>query len=119
MISLAASIVLALSSFAIAAPRAEAASKYYKISGQVLKIDAKQRTLLVADRTNERLHLVRVPEGVTLKITRGRYMRMAEPSFGDVFNKDRVEIRCFRTDTEHLSQLDDGRKAIMLTAASK
>ncbi len=118
-ISLAASIVLALSSFAIAAPRAEAAGKYYKVSGQVLEIDAKERTLLVADRTNERLYLVRVPEAATLKITWGRYMRMAEPGFGDVFNKDRVEIRCFHPDAEHLAQLDDGRKAIKLTAASR
>lgn len=117
--SLAASIVLALSSFAIAAPRAEAAGKYYKVTGQVLKIDAKERTLLVAGQTNERLYLVRMPEGAMLKITWGRYMRMAEPGFGDVFNKDRIEIRCFRPDAEHLAQLDDGRQAIKLTAASK
>ncbi|MFY9608790.1 MAG: hypothetical protein WAU45_09280 [Blastocatellia bacterium] len=117
-ISLAASIVLALSSLALAAPRAEAASKYYKVTGRVLKIDAKERTLLVADRTNDRLYLVRMPEGATLKITWGRYMRMAEPGFGDVFKKDRVEIRCFRPDAEHLAQLEDGRKAIKLTAAS-
>lgn len=117
-ISLASSIVLALSSFAIAAPRADAAGKYYKITGQVLKIDAKQRTLLVAGQTNERLYLVHLPEGATLKITWGRYMRMAGPGFGDVFSKDRVEIRCFRPDGEHLAQLDDGRKVIKLTASN-
>jgi hypothetical protein len=86
--------------------------------GQVVKIDQKQRTLLVADRSNERLYLVSVPEGATFKITSGRYMRMSEPGFNDVFNKDRVEIRCYRQDPEHLAQLDDGRTAVTLTASS-
>jgi hypothetical protein len=118
-ISLAASIVLALSSFALAAPRAEAAGKYYKVTGQVLKIDARQRTLLVADRTNGRFYVVSMPEGSTLKITWGRYMRMAEPGFGDVFKKDRVEIRCFISDSEHLAQFDDGSRAIKATATMR
>ncbi|MEK6299282.1 MAG: hypothetical protein AABO41_01050 [Acidobacteriota bacterium] len=117
-ISLAASIAIALSSFLIAAPRAEAGSKYFTMKGQVVKIDQKQRTLLIADRSNERLYVVSVPEGATLKITRGRYMRMAEPGFNDVFNKDRVEIRCYRTDSEHLAQLGDGRTVVTLTALS-
>ncbi len=117
--SLAASIVLALSSFAFAAPRAEAAGKYYKVTGQVLKIDARQRTLLVADTATDRLYLVRMPERGALKITWGRYMRMAEPGLGDLFNKDRVEIRCFRPDAEHLARLDDGRRAIRLSAACR
>jgi hypothetical protein len=117
-ISLAAGVVLAISSLALAAPRAEAASRYFTIAGQVVKIDAKQRTLLIADRTKDRLYLVSLPEGSTLKITWGRYMRMSEPGFEDVGNKDRVEIRCFRTDPEHLARLDDGRQVIALTAAS-
>lgn len=116
--SLAASIVLALSSFALAAPRAEAAGKYYKVTGEVLKIDTQQRTLLIADRTNERLYLVSMREGATLRITWGRYMRMAEPGFGDVFKKDHVEIRCF-PDSEHLAQLEDGRNALRLAAACR
>ncbi|HSO75034.1 MAG TPA: hypothetical protein VLU47_09360 [Blastocatellia bacterium] len=117
--SLAASIVLALSSFALAAPRAEAAGKYYKVTGEVLKIDTQQRTLLIADRTNDRLYLVSMPESATLKVTWGRYMRMAEPGFRDVFKKDRVEIRCFRPDSEHLAQLEDGRNALRLAAACR
>ena len=117
VVSLAASIALVLS-FAIAAPRAQAASKYFSIKGQVVKIDEKERTLLVADRSNDRLYLVSVPEGTTLKITWGRFMRMAEPGFADVFNKDRVEIRCYRTESEHLAQLGDGRTAVMLVATS-
>ena len=116
-ISLAASVVLAVASLALAAPSADAASKYFTVSGRVQKIDAKSRTLLIADRTNERLYLVTVPEGTNLKITWGRYMRMAEPGFEEVFNKDRVEIRCLRPDSEHLANLEDGSKAIKLTAA--
>lgn len=116
-ISLAASIAIALSSFVMTAPRAEAASKYLTIKGQILKIDHKQRTLLVAGSSNEQLYLVSVPEGATLRITRGRYMRMAEPGFGDVFKKDRVEIRCYPQDSEHLARLDDGRSAVVLTAS--
>jgi hypothetical protein len=110
--------MLAVSSLSFVAPKAEAATKFSTISGQVVKIDTKARTLLISDRSNERLYLVSMPEGSTLKITWGRYMRMVEPSFGDVYTKDRVEIRCFRTDPEHLAQLENGRKAIKLTAAS-
>jgi hypothetical protein len=117
-ISLAASVVLAVASLALAAPRAEASGKYFSIAGQVRKIDSKQRTLLVEDRSTEKLYLVNMPEGATLRITWGRYMRMAQPSFENVFNKDRVEIRCSRSDSEHLAQLEDGRNAIKLTAAS-
>jgi hypothetical protein len=117
-ISLAASIALALSSLVLAATKAEAGSKYFTVTGSVLKIDAKSRTLLVADRASERTYLVTVPRGATLKITWGRSMRMEEPGFADVNNKDRVEIRCYRPDPEHLAKLDDGRSAIKLTAAS-
>jgi len=116
--SLAASIVLALSFLALAAPRAEAGTKYFTVAGQIVEIDTKERTLLISDRTNERLYLVSMPEGSRINITWGRYMRMAEPGFEDVYNKDRVEVRCFRTDQEHLAQLENGRKAIKLTAAS-
>ena len=114
-ISLVASIALALS-FAITAPRVEAGSKFFTMEGQVLKIDQKNRTLLVSDRENEKLYLVNVPEGSTLKITWGRFSRMAEPGFTDVYKNDRVQIRCY-PDSEHLAQID-GRTAVTLTAAS-
>ncbi|HWO01883.1 MAG TPA: hypothetical protein VNS63_21705 [Blastocatellia bacterium] len=117
-ISLAATIALALSAFALAATRAEASSKYYTITGKVLKIDAKARTLLVADRLSERTYLVTVPKGVTLKITWGRSMGMEEPGFTDVYNNDRVQIRCIRPEREQHATLDDGRSAITVTAAS-
>ncbi len=115
--SIAAAFTL-LSTLALAAPKAERASKYFSVAGRVLEINKNDRTLLVADRLSEKLYLIAVPEGVSFKITFGRYMRMAEPGFDDVFIRERVEIRCMRSDTEHLAQLKDGRLVIRLTAAS-
>jgi hypothetical protein len=106
-----------LSTLALTAPRAEGANKYFKVAGKVLQIDKKDRTLLVADRLSNKLYLIEVPEAVTFKITFGRYMRMAEPGFEDVWTGERVEIRCKRGDTEHLARLEDGRSVTRLTAA--
>lgn len=116
--SIAAALTLALNTVALSAPKAERAKKYFTVAGTVLKIDKKDRTLLVADRFSKNLYLIAVPEGVTFKITFGRYMRMAEPGFENVFTKERVEIRCIRSDKEHLAQLEDGRSVIVLTATS-
>jgi hypothetical protein len=115
--SLAAVLMLALGAIALAAPKVEAASKYLKVTGTVLQIDRKDRTLLVADRASQKLYLIEVPEGARFKITFGRYMRMGDPGLRDVNIRERVEIRCTRTDKEHLSKLDDGRVVIRLTAA--
>ena len=116
--SIAAAFTL-VSTLALAAPKAERVSKYFSVAGTVLEINKHDRTLLVADRLSEKkLYLIAVPEGVSFKITFGRYMRMAEPGFDDVNAGERVEIRGLRSDTEHLSQLKDGRLVIRLTAAS-
>jgi len=117
-----ASIVAAftlLSTLALAAPKAERANKYFKVAGTVIQIDNKDRTLLVTDRLANKLYLIEVPEAVTFKITFGRYMRMTEPGFGDVFIGESVEIRCERGATEHLARLEDGRSAIVLSAAAR
>lgn len=106
-----------LSTLALAGPKAERANKYFKVAGTVIQIDKKDRTLLVADRLSNTLYLIEVPETVTFKITFGRYMRMAEPGFGDVNTGERVEIRCTRGATEHLARLEDGRSVIVPTAA--
>ncbi|HJZ67371.1 MAG TPA: hypothetical protein VKF81_04425 [Blastocatellia bacterium] len=116
--SIAAAITLAVGTIAIAAPKAQRANKYFTVAGTVIRIDKQNRTLLVADRRSEKLYLIEVPEGATFKITFGRYMRMARPEFGDVIARERVEIRCFRTDAEHLARLDDGRVAVRLIAAN-
>ena len=106
-----------LSTLAIAASKAERANKYFTIAGTVLQIDKTQRTLLVADRASNQKYLIEVPEGATFKIVFGRYSQMREPGLSDVNVKERIEIRCFRGDTEHLARLDDGSSAIVITAA--
>jgi hypothetical protein len=106
-----------LSTLALAAPKAERAQKFIKVSGTVIQIDNKDRTLLVEDRLANKLYLIVVPEGATFKITFGRYMRMAQPEFEDVRSGERVEVRCTSGTTDHLSRLEDGRSAVTLTAA--
>ena len=106
-----------LSTLAIAASKAERSNKYFTIAGTVLQIDKTQRTLLVADRASNQKYLIEVPEGATFKIVFGKYMQMRESGLSDVSVRERIEIRCFRGDTEHLAQLDDGGSAIAVTAA--
>jgi hypothetical protein len=113
--SIAAAFTL-VSTLALAAPKAERASKYFSVTGTVLEINQHDRTLLVSDRLSEKLYLIAVPEGVTFKITFGRYMRMTEPGFDDVNIRERVEIRCLRPENEHLARLNDGRQVSLLTA---
>jgi hypothetical protein len=106
-----------LGTLAIAASKAERANKYFTIAGTVLQIDKTQRTLLVADRASNQKYLIEVSEGATFKIVFGRCMKMREPGLSDVNIRERIEIRCFRGDTEHLAQLDDASSAIVVTAA--
>lgn len=113
--SIAAAFTL-VSTLALAAPKAERVSKYFSVAGTVLEINKHDRTLLVSDRLSEKLYLIAVPERVNFKITFGRYMRMAEPGFDDVYINERVEIRCLRSDKEHLARLNDGRQVSLLTA---
>ncbi|SRR5258708_18360535 len=106
-----------LGTLAIAASKAERANKYFTIAGTVLQIDKTDRTLLVADRASNQTYLIEVPEGATFKIVFGRYMRMREPGLNDVNVRERIEIRCIRSDTDHLALVDDGRSVIAVTAA--
>lgn len=105
-----------LSTLALAAPKAEKANKYFKVAGKVIQIDRKDRTLLVADNASNKLYLIKVPDRATFKITFGKSMQLAEPGFNDVNVRERVEIRCLRGATEHLSRLESGRYATTLTA---
>src|SRR5437773_1903035 len=115
--SIAAAFTLALSGFAHAAPKADRVNKYFTVAGTVLQINKADQTMLIADRSSAKRYLVEMPEGATFKITFGRYMRMREPAFGDVFINERVEILCRRGDKEHLALLPDGSPVIVLTAA--
>lgn len=109
--------VTLLSGLAPAALATERSNKYFKVSGKVIHIDKKERTLLVTEHLSNKLYLIEVPQTVTFKITFGRYMRMAQPGFDDVRTGERIEIRCAKGNTEHLSRLDDGRTVTKLTAA--
>lgn len=105
---------------ATAASKGERSNKYFTISGVVLQVDAGDRSLLVADRASNQTYLIEVPRGATFKIVFGKSMQMREPGLNDVSVRERIEIRCYRGDTEHLARLDnrpDGLGVIVVTAA--
>lgn len=106
-----------LGTLAIAASKTERGNKHFTIAGTVLRIDKNERTLLVADRASNQTYLIEVPEGATFKIAFGRSMQMREPGLNDVNVTERIEIRCYSGDTEHLARLAGGRSAIAVTAA--
>ena len=114
--ALAVTLVLALGTLAMSAPKSERASKYLTVEGRVLQIDQKARTLLVADMWSDKLYLVNVPKGETFKITFGLNMNVAAAELWHARRNDRVRMYCIR-DQEHLAQLDDGRQVVVMTAA--
>jgi hypothetical protein len=116
-VALAVTLMLALATLAMSAPKNERSSQYLRIEGQVLQVDQKARTLLVEDYWSKKLYSVHVPEGETFRISFGMNMRKAEPEFQDVRRNDRVRMRCIRSEKEHLARLDDGREVVVLTAA--
>jgi len=113
-----AAISAILSTAALAAPKAERANKYFTIAGTVLRIDDTQRTLLVQEQKLGTLYLIEVPEGVSLKIIFGRYMRMSEPGFAEVNRNDRIRVRCKRTSDDHFALLDNSDTPTRVTAAN-
>jgi len=86
------------------------------VDGRVLKIDQKDRTLVVSDRWSKTLYLVTVPEGADFRITFGTNMHLTYPEFKDVHKYDMVKMICARTGEERLATLDDGSKAIAVAA---
>lgn len=92
--------------------------KYFELSGKVLKVDQKNRTLLVADMFSDKLYIVKVPEGSIFKITFGINARYNEPTLRDVFKGDRIKANCTRSNEDHLARLEDGRTAIVMVAAT-
>jgi hypothetical protein len=109
-------LMLALASVAMSAPKASRPSKYLTIEGRVLQVNQTARTLIVSDFWSKKLYLVNVPKGETFKITFGMNQRIAEPELREVHRNDRVRMRCIRTDNQHLARLDDGREVVVLTA---
>lgn len=109
--------IVGLSSLGLSAPKAERDGKIFTLEGRVISINQKARTLLVDDRSSDKLYLVTVPEGKSLKITFGLHMNLAEASFDDVRRSNTVRIECKRTATEHLARLEDGTQAIVVIVA--
>ncbi len=114
--ALAMTLVLALATIAMSAPKSERAGKYLRIEGRVLQVNQKARTLLVADSWSDKLYLVNVPKGETFQITFGINMKLAEPGLWEVHRNDRVSMRCIRA-ADHLARLEDGRQVVVLTVA--
>jgi hypothetical protein len=116
-IAFAAVLTLTLITLTTSAPNASASTRYQTITGRVLKIDMKERQMIVADRWTKRLYLVNVPERASIRITFGRNMQLSAPGLEDVDRNNRVELRVTRTEKEHLSRLYDGREVIEVNAA--
>ena len=116
-IAFAAALTLTLITLTTSAPNASASTRYRIIAGRVLKVDTKERQILVADRSSKKLYLVNVPERASFKVTFGRSMRMSEAGLKDVDRNNRVELRVMRTEEESFSRLYDGREVIEVTAA--
>ena len=116
-IAFAAALTLTAITLTASAPNASASNRHQIIAGRVLKIDRKERQMLVADRWSKKLYLVNVPERASIRITFGRSMQMSQPGLEDVDRNNRVELRVTRTEEEHSSRLYDGREVIEVTAA--
>jgi hypothetical protein len=108
-------LVIAYAAVAMAAPKSERGAKYITISGRVLQINQKARTMLVADLWTPKLYLVTVPKGETFRIWFGMNVKnYAE--FEDVKTNDRISAGC-KGGEEHLARLADGREVVLLTAS--
>ena len=116
-IALTATLAMTFMILAVSAPSAAASSRYQIMTGRVLKIDKKEQQMLVADRSSEKLYLIRVTKEATFKITFGRNSQMSAATLNDVDPGNAVLMRCARDEQEHLARLDDGREVIVLTAA--
>jgi hypothetical protein len=116
-IALSVTLMIALATVAMSAPKSERSKQRLTVEGTVLQVNREARTLLVSDMWSKKLYLVNVPEGSSFRITFGLYMKTFEPQLRDVYANNRVRMSCIRTDKEHLARLDDGRQVVVLTAA--
>ena len=110
-------IMLVTIGLAMGAPKTESAKSEINLHGRVLKVDKKERTLLISDHWSKKLYLVTIPEGAKFKVFFGLSSSYDYPTLDKVYKGDIVRARCIRTDQEHLARLDDGRQAVLLTAA--
>ena len=99
------------------APKTERTKSEITVYGRVLKVDQKERTLLISDHSSKKLFLVTMPEGSRLQVFSGICRTCDFPTFDSVYKSDLVRVRCIRTDQEHLARLEDGGQVVVLTAA--
>ena len=111
-----AGIALVTMGLAMGAPKTESAKSEISVYGRVLKIDKKERTLLISDHWSKKLYLVTMPEGARLQVFFGICKTCDSATFNNVYKNDVVRVRCIRTDQERLARLDDGREVAVLTA---
>ena len=112
-----AGIALVTIGLAMGATKTERAKTEINVYGRVLKIDSKERTLLISDYASKKLYLVTMPEGARLQIFSGICRSYDSPTINNVYKSDIVRVRCTRTDQDHFARLDDGRQVVTLTAA--
>ena len=117
-IALAATLVMMISSLAMSAPKSERGKTYFTVIGRVLKIDARQRTLLVAENKSDKLYVATMPEESRVKILWGTYAGMTSPGFENIRRHDLIRMRCVRTDEDRLARIDDEHQAFAVTAVN-
>ena len=110
-------IALVTMGLAMGATKTDRAKSEINVYGRVLKIDSKERTLLISDHASKKLYLVTMPEGARLQIFSGICRFYDSPTFDNVYKSDIVRVRCIRNEQDHLARLDDGRQVVTLTAA--
>ena len=110
-------IALVTIGLAMGAPKTERAKSEITVYGRVLKIDKKERTLLIKDHSSKKLYLVTMPDGSRFQIFFGICRSYDSPTLENVNQRDIVQVRCIRTGQEHLARLDDGQQVVVLTAA--
>jgi len=109
--------MLALAGTSIGATKGDRAGKDLIVEGQVLTVNAQDRTILVSDSRSNTLYLVSVPAGKSVRITFGMNMHSAEPQLRDVRRNDRVRLRCARMQ-DRLAQLNDDHEIVTVTAVN-
>ena len=110
-------LMLALAGTSIGATKGDRAGKDLIVEGQVLTVNAQDRTILVSDSRSNTLYLVSVPAGKSVRITFGMNMHSAEPQLRDVRRNDRVRLRCARMQ-DRLAQLNDDHEIVTVAAVN-
>jgi hypothetical protein len=58
-----------------------------------------------------------MPEGARVRFALGFSTRVSAPEFQDLRKNDHIIAQVKRTDSDHLTRLEDGRQVVVLTVA--